>query len=81
VVKRPIEIAGENQILGVEELVYITYLIMIHNVEQVLLKAFFSAFIVAHGPVEMSFAGFCCKQNKAIFIFSVTLFGNNVSFT
>jgi len=54
---------------------------MIHNVEQVLLKAFFSAFIVAHGPVEMSFGGFCCKQNKAIFIFSVTLFGNNVSFT
>ena len=43
---------------------------MIHNVEQVLLKAFFSAIIVAHGPVEMSFGGFRCKQNKDIFIFS-----------
>ena len=46
---------------------------MIHNVEQVLLEAFFGAIIVAHGPVEMSFRWFCCKQNKAIFIFSFLL--------
>ena len=46
---------------------------MIHNVEQVLLEAFFGAIIVAHGPVEMGFRWFCCKQNKTIFIFSFLL--------
>ena len=46
---------------------------MIHNVEQVLLEAFFGAIIVEHGPVEMRFRWFCCKQNKAIFIFSFLL--------
>ena len=50
---------------------------MIHNVDQVLLEAFFGAIVVAHGPVEMSFCWFCCKQNKAIFIFSMTLFAKN----
>ena len=50
---------------------------MIHNVEQVLLEAFFGAIIVAHGPVEMSFRRFCCKHNKAIFSFSRTLFAKN----
>ena len=53
---------------------------MIHNVQQVLLKAFLSAIIVAHGPVEMSFGGFCCKQSKGIFIFCMTLLRKNVLF-
>ena len=60
----------ENQILGVEELMYIIYLIMILNVQQVLLKAILCAIIVAHGPVEMSFGCFCCNQNRGIFIYN-----------
>ena len=62
----------ENQILAVEECMYIIHLIMIHNVQQVLLKSFLGAIIVAHGPIEMSFGGFRCKRNKVIFIFSMT---------
>ena len=61
----------ENQILSVEELMYIIYLIMILNVQQVLLKAFLGAIIVAHGPVEMSFGCFCCNQNRGIFILAL----------
>lgn len=71
---------GENLILGVEKFMNIIYLIMIHNVQQALLKAFLCAIIVARSPVEMSFGGFCCKQNKVIFIFSITLLGKNVLF-
>lgn len=52
---------GENLILGVEKFMNIIYLIMIHNVQQALLKAFLCAIIVARSPVEMSFGGFCCK--------------------
>lgn len=77
-VEKEIVLHRENQILGVEELMYIVYLIMILNVQQVLLKAILGAIIVAHGPVEMSFGCFCCNQNRGIFIFSITILGKNV---
>ena len=77
-VKKVIVLHRKNPILGIEELMYIIYLIMINNVQQVLLKTFLGAIIVAHGPVEMSFGCFCCKQNRDIFIFSINILGKIV---
>lgn len=37
------------------------YLVVIHNIEQVLLKTSFSAIIITHGPIEMRLCGFGCQ--------------------
>lgn len=48
-------------------LLFIFYLIMVHNIEQVLLKTCCSSIIIAHGPVKMSCGGLCCKQIRKVF--------------
>ena len=44
------------------------YLVVIHNIEQVLLKTSFSATIIVHGPIEVCLCGFGCHSNKHVLI-------------
>ena len=49
--------------------VYVIYLIMVHNIQQILLKAMCSAVVVPHSPIEISFGGSSCyKWNKIIIL-------------